>query len=191
MKEINEKIFQLLNSNYHQNLDGFMLFISNEMNLLLVSFVICLIAYKNYKSTEHYHPTLNSLFFIIISHLLCLIPILILYKFIPAVLKITPPCLNPNLSGDIHLVGSECLDNYSPFPYRTFIITYFASFLLFTFKGKYKNVAQLLIVWALLVSYSRIYLGVHYPFSIILSAVTAVFTGYLSSKSFNKLNELI
>ena len=41
---------------------------------------------------------------------------------------------------------------------------------------------QLLLTWAILVSYSRIYLGVHYPGDVIFGAALGALLGKLFSK---------
>lgn len=55
------------------------------------------------------------------------------------------------------------------------------TFLILTLKKYYKNVGFLLF-WPLLFSYSRIYLGVHYPLDIFAGMVIGVFIGYLFYK---------
>lgn len=44
-----------------------------------------------------------------------------------------------------------------------------------------------LITWSLLVSYSRIYLGVHYPYDIALGLLTGALWGYLAAKLYVRL----
>jgi undecaprenyl-diphosphatase len=46
-------------------------------------------------------------------------------------------------------------------------------------KNYWKHIFPVLIFWALLVSYSRIYIGVHYPADIITGWVLGIIIGYL------------
>lgn len=79
------------------------------------------------------------------------------------------PCYSAELQGLIHLIGN-CGGKFG------FISSHAAnSFALFggiymIFKKK-SLVANLLPVWAILVSYSRIYVGVHYPADILIGAL--------------------
>ena len=45
--------------------------------------------------------------------------------------------------------------------------------------GYGKSAAGLLFPWAILVSYSRIYVGVHYPADILIGALSGIFWGFL------------
>ena len=55
------------------------------------------------------------------------------------------------------------------------------SFLYLVFKTKYKYPA-LLFIWPIIFSYSRIYLGVHYPSDILVGALFGVLSGFLFFK---------
>ncbi|SDG71240.1 phosphatase PAP2 family protein [Psychroflexus sediminis] len=49
-------------------------------------------------------------------------------------------------------------------------------------KPYYKNVFYWMFAWAILVTYSRIYVGVHYPGDIITGALMGIVTGFLFFK---------
>jgi len=51
----------------------------------------------------------------------------------------------------------------------------------------YKKVIYYLIVWSILVAYSRIYLGLHYPLDIVCGLTFGVFSGYLFYSIFKRL----
>jgi len=53
-----------------------------------------------------------------------------------------------------------------------------AMFFFLAFRKKYK-VAYFLFLWAALVAYSRIYLGVHYPLDILVGGMIGIFFGWL------------
>lgn len=54
-----------------------------------------------------------------------------------------------------------------------------AVFLGMILKNYWKNIFPVLVFWALLVSYSRIYIGVHYPGDIITGWILGILIGYL------------
>ncbi|MCG8411171.1 MAG: phosphatase PAP2 family protein [Bacteroidales bacterium] len=87
------------------------------------------------------------------------------------------PCHNPSLQSIVHLVHNKCGGQYgfvSSHAANTFAIAVFLS-KLFNKKG----FTWFILIWALVVSYSRIYLGVHYPFDILCGAILGSIIGYL------------
>ncbi len=88
------------------------------------------------------------------------------------------PCHNPELQGLIHLYG-RCGGLYgfvSSHAANTFGM---ATFLTLTLNKKQKGI-HWLFLYAVIVSYSRIYLGVHYPLDILFGALVGVLSAYLS-----------
>ncbi|MFN8257820.1 MAG: phosphatase PAP2 family protein [Bacteroidales bacterium] len=90
------------------------------------------------------------------------------------------PCHNPLISGMVHLVNNECGGKFgfvSSHAANTFAL---AIFTLLFFKYRYYSV--FIVSWAIVVSYSRIYLGVHYPLDVLAGAIFGGLTGYLIFK---------
>ena len=82
------------------------------------------------------------------------------------------PCYDPELEGYIHIVNG-CGGPYgfaSSHASNSFAIAFFCWYLL---KKQLKYI-WLLIPWASLVAYSRIYLGVHFPGDIIAGALIGI-----------------
>lgn len=73
------------------------------------------------------------------------------------------PCHTPTIADFVHTVNNECGGLYgfiSSHAANTFSVAFFIGLLL---KKHYPWLLILLLVWASIVSYSRIYLGVHFP----------------------------
>ncbi len=47
------------------------------------------------------------------------------------------------------------------------------------------NYAFLLFIWAFLICYAQVYVGVHFPFDVLCGAILGIFIGYLPAKLFN------
>lgn len=89
------------------------------------------------------------------------------------------PCHEPSLEGLVRIVRDHCGGSYgfvSSHATNTFGVAVFGGSLL---KVKYKWAFPLLLLWAATVSYSRIYLGVHYPGDVIGGAVLGALLGWL------------
>ncbi len=91
------------------------------------------------------------------------------------------PCHEENLMGLLHIVKDKCGGPYgfiSSHASNSFSLTVF---LISIFRGTYKFFTPLIIFWALIISCSRIYLGVHYPGDVICGALFGIFLGFLIS----------
>ncbi len=87
------------------------------------------------------------------------------------------PCHNPELKNIVHLVNNKCGGKFgfvSSHAANTFGVAFFLSNL---FKNKYFSI--FIFLWASVVSYSRVYLGVHYPFDILGGAALGSILGFL------------
>jgi len=81
------------------------------------------------------------------------------------------PCQEPSLNGMIHLVNGKCGGKYgfiSSHAVNSFALATYLSFLL---GRRIRYFPLFMMIWAGLLSYSRIYLGVHYPGDVIAGAI--------------------
>ena len=97
------------------------------------------------------------------------------------------PCHNPELEGMVHLVNNHCGGKYGFVSSHAANVFALTSFLIPILRRRWFTF--LIICWAVLVSYSRIYLGVHYPFDILGGALFGCLLGYIFSKGVRKLTD--
>ncbi len=97
------------------------------------------------------------------------------------------PCHEPALQGMVHLVNEKCGGQYG------FVSSHaansFAAAMLSLLLISKRWFTILVIVWATLVGYSRIYLGVHYPGDVIGGAVIGIITGWMIYLLYKWLDE--
>lgn len=61
-----------------------------------------------------------------------------------------------------------------------------ATFFYFTLKESIGKWATLFFVWAFLIIYAQVYVGVHFPLDVLCGAILGILFGYLSSGFYNK-----
>ena len=94
------------------------------------------------------------------------------------------PCYNPDLEGLIHLPKGLAGGRYgfvSSHAANTFAV---AAFLTAALRQRYHGIGWLLFAWAFISSYSRVYIGVHYPGDILAGAALGILIGLIIWKLF-------
>ncbi|MGB5403582.1 MAG: phosphatase PAP2 family protein, partial [Robiginitalea sp.] len=101
------------------------------------------------------------------------------------------PCYEPELEGLVRLVKSSCGGRFGYFSAHAAnafgLATFFA-----VFWGQRKRLwGALLLLWAVVVGYSRIYLGVHYPLDILTGFLAGGLLGWLFAQLYKKADQNI
>ena len=87
------------------------------------------------------------------------------------------PCFNPDLEGLVHLPKGLPGGKYGFFSSHAANTFAVASFLTAVLRESYRHIGWWLYGWAFVSSYTRIYIGVHYPGDIIGGAVLGILIG--------------
>ncbi len=98
------------------------------------------------------------------------------------------PCHDDQIKNSVRIVNDYCGGLYGFFSAHasnTFALAFLFSFLLNEFSN---NIKYLIFGYSILVAYSRIYLGVHYPLDIIFGALYGIIVSYLLINFLKKIN---
>jgi len=92
------------------------------------------------------------------------------------------PCYNLKIMNFVHTVNGHCGGRYgfvSSHATNSFALAVFVGLLL---KTHYKNIFTILLLWASIIAYSRMYLGVHYPADVLGGAILGSIIGFILLK---------
>jgi len=96
------------------------------------------------------------------------------------------PCNDPNFFFHVRLLVDQCSAGYSFTSNHAANHFGMATFFFITFYRVIKKWAWIAFVWAGLIAYAQVYVGVHYPSDILAGALIGLMAGVLTGKLFNK-----
>jgi len=168
LERLDQQLFLYLNSCYSPFWDTVMAAISGI--LIWVPLYLAILIYLGVKYKRKF---IVILLFIILGATLA--DQLSVQMFKNVFLRLRP-CHEPSLQGLVHLVNGRCGGMYgfvSSHATNSFNVAMLS--LLFIWK-RWFSVS--IIVWALAIGYSRIYLGVHYPGDVICGSFLGILIGW-------------
>ena len=170
LNDLDHQLFLFLNGLHVDWLDPVMTFISSEMGWLPFYAVLVFLVFYKYR-WEGLWIMLGVAVLITCSDQISA------HVFKPLFQRLRP-CYDPMIEDLVHLPNGKPGGHYgfiSSHAANTFAL---ASFIYMTMRKHYKNIGWLMFSWATLVSYSRIYMGVHFPGDIICGAAVGMILGF-------------
>ena len=156
--------------------DGFWLVITNKFSAIPLYLLLLYFTYKQYGIKKTFIAILFIALLITISDQSSN-----LFKF---GIKRLRPCYNENISHLIRLVKENCGGRYSFFSAHASNAMAIAIFFSLSLIKELKIIVPFLLIWAFLVAYSRVYIGVHFPLDVVAGMLLGIFYGFLVYKLF-------
>ena len=179
--DLDQSLFIFLNSLGSVNFDSFWLFIS-ESSVIEAIYLALVIEFLWFFKIKD----LKSILIFLLSLILMIVFTDQSSNFFKEFFERLRPCHNPELIEIIRIVKNGCGGLYGFFSAHAANTFAFATFMYFLTPNerKYKRTSFFLFIWAAIISYSRIYIGVHFPLDILVGAVYGFLSGYFFHKPF-------
>ena len=171
INNLDHELFLFLNGLHVGWLDPVMTFISSEMGWIPFYVILLYLVFKKLGW--------KGLLFVVIGVVVLITcsDQLSSHVFKPVFHRFRP-CHDPLIQDLVHLPNGHCGGQYgfiSSHACNTFAL---ASFITLIMKRFYKKIGLLMFIWAALVSYSRIYMGVHVPGDVLCGAAVGMILGF-------------
>lgn len=183
--KLDSQLFLFLNNLGSSTFDAFWIFLSyKESNIFFYLSLLIFYFYKESKTIK-LSEVFQSLLFIAI---MILIADQTANLFKDSFQRLRP-CYNESLIDSVRLVKESCGGKYGFFSAHASNSFSLAVFFGLLYKNKYRYIIYLSLLYASLISYSRIYLGVHFPLDILFGGVYGITIGLVVFRIYeNKLD---
>lgn len=164
------EIFLFLNNLGNESWDGFWRVITNKWTFTPLYALLLFLVYKNYG--------LKGTLIIAVCAALMLTFTDQLSNLFKHGFQRPRPCQVEDLKEQLRFVAERC-GRYGYFSAHSASSMAAAVFIGLLLKSKYYYLSFILLFWALITGYSRIYLGVHYPLDVVSGMIIGGFAGLL------------
>jgi|SRR5690606_15518035 undecaprenyl-diphosphatase len=169
-----EKLFVFLNGLGTSSWDGFWLTVTHKLTFIPLYAVLLFLIYKKLGLKS----SLITLLVVAVM-ITCTDQLSNLFKY---GFERPRPCRLPHLENTIRYIATRC-GKYGFFSAHAASSMALAVFVGLLLKKHFKNLIFILLFWSVLVSFSRIYVGVHYPLDIIVGMFFGSIIGWVAYKT--------
>ena len=171
-----QEFFLYLNGLGNSSWDFFWQYISNKFSAIPIYVCLLFLSFEKYGLKKTVVLVITVALLITVSDQLS--------NFFKYGIGRLRPCHDPELMDVMRLVKNRCGGKFSYFSAHAANSFALALFFWQTLKSQIKNIGLVLLIWACLVAYSRIYIGVHFPLDVLTGAFLGSLFGWLFSKLF-------
>ncbi|WP_297694601.1 phosphatase PAP2 family protein [uncultured Eudoraea sp.] len=174
LMRLDKEVFLFLNNLGSSEWDAFWMFLTNKWSAIPLYVLLLILSYKQFGT--------KKLLVVLITVVLLITATDQLSNFFKYGIQRLRPCYDPEVSQMMRLVKDYCGGKFGYFSAHASNTSALALFFTILFRPYYKYLGIFLIVWAIFVSYSRIYIGVHFPLDVLSGIVVGFLFGWLFAK---------
>lgn len=167
-----KELFLFLNNLGNTSWDDFWLFITHKFSAVPLYVLLLYLSFKQFG--------LKQTMVLLVSAILMIVVTNGLGDFFKYGFQRLRPCFDIEISELVRLVKKSCGGKYGYFSAHAGNTMAVAVFFAVLLKNKY--LVLFLVIWAMLVAYSRIYLGVHFPLDVLTGMLVGLIFGWLFAK---------
>jgi len=171
VEKLDKELFLFLNQINSPVWDTIMWHISGKLQWIPLYLLLLVLLFKKY-GKDVWKVIIGAVLVIAIADQVSV-------KLFKEVFERYRPCHNLEIRDIVHIVNQKCGGKFgfvSSHAANSFAIAVYVGLLL---RRKYNRILVLLLSWAAIVSYSRVYLGVHYPMDILCGSILGGSVGIL------------
>jgi undecaprenyl-diphosphatase len=165
--ELDTDVFLYLNGLHSPQMDGFMWWVSQKYSWLPFYFILLAIIIYRERPVRFIYTLIFITLVIVLNDQISVL--------IKGLIERPRPSRNPDIADMVHVINDYRGGRYGFVSSHAANVFGAAAFLAGRFKDARWGI--FLYLWAALVSYSRIYLGVHYPLDIICGGLMGIILG--------------
>ncbi len=169
-------LFLLLNNAGSPTWDAFWMLITNKVGFISL-IVYALLLFLGFKALG-----IKKLLLLLVLVALTILTTDQLANFFKDGFQRLRPCYDPDVSEAMRLVKGYCGGQFGYFSAHASNTMAVAIFFIILLRSKYRYLWILLVPWAFLVGYSRIYIGVHFPLDVATGIGIGTIFGWIFAK---------
>ncbi|WP_273566320.1 phosphatase PAP2 family protein [Maribacter halichondriae] len=169
-----KELFVFLNNLGNPTWDAFWMFITNKFSSIPLYLILLMLAYRELG--------LKKTILLVVTVAVLVLVTDQLSNFFKYGLQRLRPCYDPDVNSVMRLVKDTCggkFGYFSAHAANSFAIAFFFTKLL---SQKFRYIGIFLMVWAVLMAYSRIYIGVHFPLDVITGGLFGLVLSWIATK---------
>ncbi len=179
IKNLDYRLFSRMNGEWHNAFfDNFFPFVREPTFWIPFYFFLVLFVLLNFK--------IKGLLWMMFFIALAIVADYISSDLIKGNFPRVRPCKDPLLQNSIRFLVNYCPRSSSFTSSHAFNHFAAAMFIFTTFKKSISNKWIFIFVWAFMIAYAQVYVGVHFPFDVFCGALIGLLPGWLAGILFNK-----